>query len=85
MMPVKMDHGLVTEFLLLKSQSAFCYGIMSKINEWVSVRMARGGVRAMLDQPITVCGILHVGEARENGLLVAIYRIDGDKIDEFAR
>jgi hypothetical protein len=83
MLPVKLDHGLVTEFLLLKSQSACCYGIMPKINEWVSVRMAGGGVNAVMDQPITVCGILHVGECRENGLLVAVYRMDGDKLQAF--
>jgi hypothetical protein len=82
MLPVKVENGLVYEFLLLKSQSACCYGIMPKINEWINVRLGGHGVKAIMDQPITVYGTLHVGETRENGLLTAIYRIDGEKVEK---
>jgi hypothetical protein len=81
MLPIKVDHGLVTEFLLLKNQAACCYGIPPKINEWVDVRITGKGVRAMMDQTIIVFGTLNVGEYRENGYLVGIYRMDGDKVE----
>ena len=32
------------------------------------------------DQAVTLHGRLHVGEVRENGYLVGIYTMDGDKI-----
>ena len=57
-----------------------CYGKVPKITEWVSVKMTDKGVKAVIDQPITIHGKLYVGEMRENGYLVGIYRMDGDSI-----
>ena len=80
MLPLKVESGLVTEMLLLRDQSMCCYGKVPKITEWVSVKMTDKGVKAVVDQPITIYGKLHVGEMRENGYLVGIYRMDGDSI-----
>jgi hypothetical protein len=33
-----------------------------------------------MDQPITVLGKLHVGDIRENGYLVSIYRMEAEKV-----
>ena len=33
-----------------------------------------------MDQPVTVCGTFHVGDVRENGELVGIYRLDAEKL-----
>ena len=33
-----------------------------------------------MDQVITVCSTLHVGEMRGNGYLVGIYALDADEI-----
>src|SRR5262249_19531505 len=51
-----------------------------KIHEWVSVKMADKGVKALMDQPVTLYGTLHVGEMRENGYLTGIYRLDGERM-----
>jgi hypothetical protein len=80
MMPLKVDDGLVTEFLILRDQSMCCYGSVPKINEWVSVKMTGKGLRPMMDQAVTLYGKLHVGEMRENGYLVGIYQLDGEKM-----
>ena len=80
MLPTKVEKRAVTEFLLLRNQGACCYGVVPKINEWITVRMVGKGVKPIMDQPITAYGTLHVEEVRENGYLVGIYRIDGDKI-----
>jgi hypothetical protein len=82
MLPLKVDaeSGLVTEFLIMRDQSMCCYGAVPKINQWISVTMTGKGVRPMMDQPVTLYGKLHVGEMRENGYLVGIYRLDGDKL-----
>jgi hypothetical protein len=77
MLPLKVERGLVTELLLMRDQSMCCFGTVPKINEWVSVKMTNG-VKALMDQPVTVLGKLHVGEMRENGYLVGIYRMDGE-------
>ncbi|MDB6015613.1 MAG: hypothetical protein JWR19_102 [Pedosphaera sp.] len=81
MLPVKVNNGLVTEFLLLKSQSACCYGVTPRINEWIVVRTTGKGMKSIMDEPITVSGRLSVGEFREDGYLASIYRMDAEKLE----
>lgn len=80
MLPLKVEGGLVTEMLLMKDQSMCCFGVVPKINEWVSVKMVSKGIRPVMDEAVTLFGTLHVGEMRENGYLVGIYRMDGQKM-----
>jgi hypothetical protein len=82
MLPVKMDGGLVKEFLLVKDPMLCCYGVMPKINEWVVVKMVGSGVKPMMDIPITFEGKLHVGEMYDNGYLTGLYLLDGDRQTE---
>lgn len=81
MLPLKVEGGKVTEMLIMRDQSMCCYGAVPKINEWVSVRMLGEGVKPIMDQAVTLYGTLHVGEMRENGYLVGIYKIDGEHLD----
>ena len=39
------------------------------------------GVKPVMDQAITMQGTLKVGAIRENGYLVGIYQMDGEKMD----
>ena len=79
MLPVKMDQGLVTEFLLVKDPMMCCYGIMPKINDWVVVKMTGKGVPPLMDVPISFEGKLRVGELYDNGYLTGIYLLEGEK------
>jgi hypothetical protein len=81
MLPLKVDNGLVTEMLIMKDQSMCCYGAIPRINDWVSVKM-KGGVKSIMDQPVTLYGKLRVGEMVENGYLIGIYEMAGEKMDE---
>ena len=79
---VKKLDGKITELLILRDQSMCCYGAVPKINEWVSVRMPKGkGVKPVMDVPVTIFGTLKVGEVLENGYLVGIYEMDGERLD----
>jgi hypothetical protein len=79
MLPVKMDGGLVTEFLLMKDQTGCCYGVMPKVNEWIVVKMAGKGVPPMMDMPITFEGTLKVGQIYEGGYLTGLYLLKGER------
>lgn len=81
MLPLQVRHGQATAFLILKSQMMCCYGITPKMNEWVLVRTVGKGVKPTMDRPVTVYGIMHVGEIRENKMLAGIYRLDADKME----
>lgn len=80
LLPVKMNNGLAVEFLIMRNQSMCCYGVAPKINEWITVRLNGEGVKPVMDQPIAVAGVLHVGPILENGALSGIYSIDADKV-----
>ena len=80
LLPVKMNNGLAFEFLLLRNQNMCCYGSVPRINEWITVQAQGEGVKPIMDQPITVMGRLHVGEIREQGYLVGLYRLDAEKL-----
>lgn len=80
MLPLKVEQGAVTEFLLMRDQSMCCFGTVPRINEWVSVKTIGKGVKPMMDEPVTIFGKLHVGEMRENGYLVGIYSMDGERL-----
>ncbi len=81
MLPLKVEDGRVTELLIMKDQSMCCYGATPKINEWVSVTIKGRGVKPVMDVPVTLFGTLRVGEQRENGYLVSIYRMDGERME----
>jgi len=79
MLPVKMDAGLVTEFLLVKDPMMCCYGVMPKVNEWVVVKMVGKGVPPLMDVPITFEGKLQVGQIYEGGYLTGLYLLKGER------
>jgi hypothetical protein len=80
LLPLRMNNGLAIEFLLLRNQNLCCFGGVPKVNEWVLAQARGEGVKPIMDQPITVLGRLRVGEIREGGYLVGIYRMEVEKI-----
>lgn len=81
MLPIKVENGLATEFLLMKSQLLCCYGITPSVNEWVLVTL-KSGVKPRMDVPVSCCGTLRVGAMFEHGFLTGIYALDGEKMVE---
>jgi hypothetical protein len=80
LLPLKMNNGLAVEFLLMRSQNMCCFGTVPKVNEWIMVSIPGEGTKPTMDQPITVLGKIHVGDIRENGYLVGMYRMDAAKV-----
>ena len=80
MLPLKVENGLVTELLIMRDQSMCCFGTVPKINEWINIRMAGDGVEPIMDQAITLMGMLKVGEVLENDYWGGTYERDGDKM-----
>lgn len=81
MIPVKMEKGLVTEFLLMRNTLACCFGATPNINEWVTVKMKKG-VPPTMDVPVEFYGELKVGPIFENGYLSGIYQFEGERMGE---
>jgi hypothetical protein len=81
MVPVKMDKGLVTEFLLMRNQMACCFGAVPNMNEWVIVKMKKG-VQPLMDLPIAFYGELKVGAMFENGYMTGLYELEGERMGD---
>ena len=81
MQPTKLEKGKCTEFMLMASQMACCFGGVPNINDWVVVRMP-SGVPVVMDVPISFYGTLKVGATFENGYLTGIYEMEGEKMGE---
>lgn len=79
MMPVRMENGLVTEFLLVRDPAMCCYGTVPDMNEWIVVKM-KPGVRPLMDVPVSFYGKLQVGAMFENGYPTGIYLLEGEKM-----
>jgi hypothetical protein len=83
MIPLKVRGEDVTEFVLVRNQHACCFGIVPAMNEWIHVIMdPERFAPYAIDIPITVFGKLEVGESFENGLLMSIYRMQSNQVDE---
>jgi len=81
MLPVRVVGGLASDFLLMRNQSACCYGVMPRVNEWVIVHTNnRKGVKPVMDVPVTALGTFHVGEMRDNGRLMGIYYLECEQL-----
>ena len=81
MLPLKVKEGKVTELLLMRDQSMCCFGAVPKINEFLTVKMVGEGTKAVMDQAVTLVGTLKVGEFSENGYLLGIYQMDGERAE----
>lgn len=86
MMPIEFDRGRVRSFLLMKDQSLCCFGLAPRLNDFIAVRVAdKEGVPPATDVMIQVRGILQVGEVRNNGIPIALYTMNADKVIEGRR
>jgi len=81
MVPVKMEKGLVTEFLLMRNTMACCYGSVHNMNEWVIVKMKKG-VAPLMDVPVQFYGEMKVGAMFENGYMTGLYELEGERMGE---
>jgi len=80
MFPITRERDRVRTFLLVKDRSLCCFGRTPRMNDKIYVRMRKGrSAPYIMDQIITVFGVLEVGEAYDkNGQLRSIYNLEAD-------
>lgn len=80
-LPLALQDGRTTRFLLLRSQSACCFGLMPRVNELVVVNVAAPGVRPRPDTPFVVGGRFQVKWVGLDGQLISLYQMEADKVE----
>jgi hypothetical protein len=79
MMPLKMDKGLSVSFILMKDVTTCCYGATPSMNDYLIVTMRGKGVEAVQDVPVQVSGTLSIRQTYEDGYIVSLYTLEGEK------
>lgn len=83
MVPMEVNEdGSVKSFVLVKTQPQCCFGDMQAMNEWVDVVMDEGkSAEFNVDVPVKVYGQLEVGEKMQDGFVLSIYRLQGERLE----
>ncbi len=81
MVPLDIEDEKVKSFILTNSMMLCCFGSMPWINEWVYVEMDEGHAADFFnDTVIRVSGVLDVGEEIEDGIVLSLYRMQGQDV-----
>ena len=82
MVPFDVEEDGVKSFNLVKNIMMCCFGLAPQLNEMVYCDMVPGQkAKFFVNVPIDVEGVIHVGEIREDGYLIGIYRMQVDKTE----
>ena len=79
MLPLTMDNGKAKKFVLMKDTNTCCFGGTPKMNDYVVCEMTGDGVESIQDIPVQLTGTIHVQEKREDGYVVSLFTMDGEK------
>ena len=79
LLPLQLQDGLAKKFVLMKDVNTCCYGAVPGMNDYVVVTMSGDGASPAQDIPVVVIGKLHIEEKYENGLVVSLFELAGDK------
>ncbi len=76
MMPIKVKNGKTTEFVLFGNQASCCYGAPPQFCEFIFVKAQGEGVPAQQDIPVTLEGVLHIGDVYQENFWLQLYTLD---------
>jgi hypothetical protein len=78
MLPLQLEKGVAKKLILMKDMSTCCFGAAPKMNDYVVVTM-KNGVDPTQDIPVSMTGIVHISEQYENGMVVSLFQLEGEK------
>jgi len=79
LMPLKLENGLTSKFIMMRDITTCCYGNVPNMNEYVIVTMTGAAVKPIQDVPVVLTGTFRIAEKYENGYLSSIFQMDGEK------
>lgn len=83
MMPIDFEDGGTNEFVLTRQVPSCFYCVPPQLNDWVEVKMKDGKrVPYVPDGLVELYGVIEVGEMKEDGFVVNMYRMTGTKMIE---
>lgn len=79
--PVDVDRRGIREFILSSNIDSCHFGVIGGPDEWIYVTMAGDRrIPAPGTQPVTVFGVIDVGEQVSDGVVDSLYRMRGERV-----
>jgi hypothetical protein len=75
----------ITQFALVPSLFACCYGQPPQIQHTIVVQVPKGKAVSYFPDQITVEGTLHVSEQKDGGFIVSIFQMDATSVRGFEK
>jgi hypothetical protein len=86
MLPIDVNSDGVSTFLLNSNFDMCMYGMTAGgPHQWVAVQMVDGKRAPFTHMPLFVFGTLDIGEQRQNGRVMSMYRLRADKVAVYDR
>ncbi len=79
MMPLQMVKGRAKKFVMMRDVNTCCYGAVPNMNDYLVVSMAGDGVEAIQDVPVGLVGVFRIDHRYEDGYVVSLFAMDGEK------
>ena len=79
MMPLQVQNGLSTKFVMMRDITTCCYGAVPNMNDYVVVTMREPGIQVVQDIPVRMLGTFRIDQRYDGGYVVSLFVMDGEK------
>lgn len=79
LMPLQMENGRTKKFVLMRDVNTCCYGAVPNMNDYLVVTMTGEGVEPVHDVPVDLVGIFRIDHRYEDGYVVSLFRMEGER------
>lgn len=81
MLPLAWNRGQVSEFLILRSPEACCFGTMPLQNEWIYAKATGTGFEEKNTEPQWFYGTFHVAKSHSEHVGAGIYQMTCERVE----
>jgi hypothetical protein len=79
MMPLQIENGRSKKFVMMRDVTTCCYGAVPNMNDYLVVTMKGAGIEVVQDVPVELLGTFRVDHRYEDGYVVSLFVMDGEK------
>jgi len=80
MMPLQIENGRSRKFVMMRDVTTCCYGAVPNMNDYLVVTMKGAGIEVVQDLPVQLLGTFRIDHRYENGFVVSLFVMDGEKL-----
>jgi hypothetical protein len=80
MMPLQVENGRSKKFVMMRDVTTCCYGAVPNMNDYLVVTMKGDGIEVVQDVPVELLGTFRIDHRYEDGYVVSLFVMDGEKL-----